>query len=212
MADMLPLQAQTLAPTLANAVLPDVSGRRAETIRNVALAVAGSLLLVLAAKVKVPFWPVPITLQTLAVLGLGAFYGRRLGTAAVALYLAYGLAGLPVFTNTPPVASGLSYFAGPTGGFLLGFLAAAFVAGWAAERGASVLRLIAGMVAAEALILGLGFAWLAFGAQMAGGAAGIGLAKAFQFGVQPFLLGDLLKLALATSLVGASWSMLRRRG
>lgn len=208
MADMLPLP----APTLANAVLPSVSGGRAALARNVALAVAGSLLMVLAAKVKVPFWPVPITLQTLAVLGLGAAYGSRLGAATIALYLAYGLAGLPVFTNTPPVASGLLYFTGPTGGFLIGFVAAAYVAGWAAERGASVLRLIAGMITAEALILGLGFAWLALGAQMAGGATGVGFAKAFAFGVQPFLLGDLLKLALATSLVGASWSVLRRKG
>lgn len=208
MAEMLPLP----APTLVNAVLPGVSGRRAELARNVALAVAGSLLLVLAAKIKVPFWPVPMTLQTLAVLGLGAAYGSRLGAATVALYLAYGLAGLPVFTNTPPAAAGMTYLVGPTGGFLLGFVAAAYVAGWAAERGASVLRLIAGMVAAEALILGLGFVWLAFGAQMTGGAAGVGFAKAFQFGVQPFLLGDLLKLALATSLIGASWSVLRRRG
>lgn len=208
MADMLPLP----APTLVNAVLPGVSGRRAELARNIVLAVAGSLLLVLAAKIKVPFWPVPMTLQTLAVLGLGAAYGSRLGAATVALYIAYGLAGLPVFTNTPPAAAGLSYLVGPTGGFLAGFVAAAYVAGWAAERGASVLRLIAGMITAEVLILGLGFAWLAFGAQMAGGATGVGFAKAFQFGVQPFLLGDLLKLALATSLIGASWSVLRRRG
>ncbi|RDJ20084.1 biotin transporter BioY [Bosea caraganae] len=209
---MLPLQAQTLAPTLVNAVLPGVSGRRAELARNLVLAVAGSLLLVLAAKIKVPFWPVPITLQTLAVLGLGAAYGSRLGAATVALYIAYGLAGLPVFTNTPPAAAGMMYLVGPTGGFLAGFVAAAYVAGWAAERGASVLRLIAGMITAEALIIGLGFAWLAFGAQMAGGVTGVGFAKAYQFGVQPFLLGDLLKLALATSLVGASWTVLRRRG
>lgn len=212
MAEMLPLQAQALAPTLANAVLPGVSGRRAEIARNILLAVAGSLLLVLAAKVKVPFWPVPVTLQTLAVLGLGAFYGRRLGAATVALYIAYGLAGLPVFTNTPPAPAGLLYLVGPTGGFLAGFVVAAYVAGWAAERGASVLRLIAGMAAAEALILGLGFAWLALGAQMTSGATGVGFAKAFAFGVQPFLLGDLVKLALATSLVGASWSVLRHRG
>ncbi len=206
MADLIPLQ----APTLVNAVLPSVQGRGATVARNVALAVAGSLLMVLAAKIKVPFWPVPVTLQTFAVLGLGAAYGSRLGAATIALYLAYGLAGLPVFTNTPPVAAGMAYFAGPTGGFLLGFVAAAYVAGWAAERGASLLRLISGMVAAEALITGLGFAWLALGAQV-GGASGVGLAQAFAFGVQPFLLGDLLKLALATSLVAASWSVLRRK-
>jgi biotin transport system substrate-specific component len=208
MADMLPLP----APTLVNAILPSVSGRRATLARNIALAVAGSLLLVLAAKVKVPFWPVPMTLQTLAVLGLGAAYGSRLGAATVALYIAYGLAGLPVFTNTPPVAAGLLYLAGPTGGFLVGFVLAAAVAGWAAERGASVLRLVAGLIVADALILGLGCLWLALGAQMTSGVTGVGFAKAFAFGVQPFLLGDALKVALAASLVGASWSVLRRRG
>lgn len=208
MAEILPLS----APTLVNAVLPQVSGRRAALARNVALAVAGSLLLVLAAKIKVPFWPVPMTLQTLAVLGLGAAFGSRLGAATVALYIAYGLAGLPVFTNTPPVAAGPLYLVGPTGGFLIGFVLAAAVAGWAAERNASALRLVTGFVAASALILGLGCLWLALGAQMASGATGVGFAKAFALGVQPFLLGDALKTALAASLVAASWSIVRRRG
>ena len=213
MADMLPLQASTVqASTLAGAVLPAASQPRAALIRNVALAVAGSLILVLAAKIKVPFWPVPMTLQTLAVLGLGAAYGSRLGAATVALYLAYGLAGLPVFTNTPPIAAGPLYFAGPTGGFLLGFVLAAAIAGWAAARGASILRLIGGLVAAEVVILGLGCLWLALGAQMAGGATGVGFAKAFAFGVQPFLLGDALKVALAACFAGVGWSLLERRG
>ncbi len=200
------------SPTLAGALLPAVSGPRAALLRQIALAVAGSLLLVLAAKIKVPFWPVPMTLQTLAVLGLGAAYGPRLGAATVALFIGYGLAGLPVFTNTPPAAAGPLYLLGPTGGFLIGFVIAAAIAGWAAARQASVVRLVAGLVAAEIVILALGCAWLALGAQMASGATGIGFAKAFEFGVQPFLLGDALKVALAASLVGAGWSMLGRRG
>lgn len=200
------------SPTLAGALLPAVSGPRAALLRQIALAVAGSLLLVLAAKIKVPFWPVPMTLQTLAVLGLGAAYGPRLGAATVALFIGYGLAGLPVFTNTPPAAAGPLYLLGPTGGFLIGFVIAAAIAGWAAARHASVVRLVAGLVAAEIVILALGFAWLALGAQMASGATGIGFAKAFALGVQPFLLGDALKVALAASLVGAGWSMLGRRG
>lgn len=199
------------APSLIQAALPAVSGPRAALLRSLALAVAGSLLLVLAAKIKVPFWPVPMTLQTLVVLSLGAAYGSRLGAATVALYIAYGLAGLPVFTNTPPITAGPLYLVGPTGGFLIGFVVAAAVAGWAAAREASWLRLAAGLVAAEALILGLGFAWLALGAQMAGGATGIGFAKAFAVGVQPFLLGDALKVALAACLVGSGWSLLGRR-
>jgi biotin transport system substrate-specific component len=206
MADMLPLQTSTLA----GEVFPAVRTRSA-VLRNVALAVAGSLLMVAAAKIKVPFWPVPLTLQTLAVLAIGAAYGSRLGAATIALYIAYGLAGLPVFTNTPPVAGPL-YLVGPTGGFLVGFVLAAAIAGWAAERGASKLRLAAGLVLADAVLMSVGCLWLAFGAQMAGGAMGVGIAKAFAYGVQPFLLGEVLKISLAACLVSAGWSFLGRRG
>ncbi|OJV06043.1 MULTISPECIES: biotin transporter BioY [unclassified Bosea (in: a-proteobacteria)] len=207
MADMLPLRASTLAGQILPATRP-----RSALLRNLALAVAGSLLMVAAAKIKVPFWPVPMTLQTLAVLALGAAYGPRLGAATIALYVAYGLAGLPVFTNTPPLAAGPLYLAGPTGGFILGFVIAAAVAGWAAARGASLVRLLGGLLLADLALMVVGCLWLAFGAQMAGGATGVGLAKAFAYGVQPFLLGEALKTALAASLVGAGWSLLGRRG
>ena len=207
MADMLPLRASTLAGQILPATRP-----RSALLRNLALAVAGSLLMVAAAKIKVPFWPVPMTLHTLAVLALGAAYGPRLGAATIALYVAYGLAGLPVFTNTPPLAAGPLYLAGPTGGFILGFVIAAAVAGWAAARGASLVRLLGGLLLADLALMVVGCLWLAFGAQMAGGATGVGLAKAFAYGVQPFLLGEALKTALAASLVGAGWSLLGRRG
>ncbi|MGN6096956.1 MAG: biotin transporter BioY [Bosea sp. (in: a-proteobacteria)] len=207
MADMLPLRASTLAGQILPATRP-----RSALLRNLALAVAGSLLMVAAAKIKVPFWPVPMTLQTLAVLALGAAYGPRLGAATIALYVAYGLAGLPVFTNTPPLAAGPLYLAGPTGGFILGFVIAAAIAGWAAARGASLVRLLGGLLLADLALMVVGCLWLAFGAQMAGGATGVGLAKAFAYGVQPFLLGEALKTALAASLVGAGWSLLGRRG
>ncbi len=207
MADMLPLQASTLAGEIFPAAKP-----RSALLRNLALAVAGSLLMVAAAKIKVPFWPVPMTLQTLAVLALGAAYGARLGAATMALYIAYGLAGLPVFTNTPPVAAGPLYLAGPTGGFLLGFVAAAAIAGWAAARGASFLRIAGGLLLADVALMTAGCLWLAFGAQMAGGVTGVGFAKAFAYGVQPFLLGEALKTALAAYLAGVSWSLIGRRG
>ncbi len=207
MADMLPLRASTLAGQILPATRP-----RSALLRNLALAVAGSLLMVAAAKIKVPFWPVPMTLQTLAVLALGAAYGPRLGAATIALYVAYCLAGLPVFTNTPPLAAGPLYLAGPTGGFILGFVIAAAIAGWAAARGASLVRLLGGLLLADLALMVVGCLWLAFGAQMAGGATGVGLAKAFAYGVQPFLLGEVLKTALAASLVGAGWSLLGRRG
>ncbi len=207
MADMLPLQTSTLAAGIFPAAKP-----RSAILRNIALAVAGSLLMVAAAKIKVPFWPVPMTLQTLAVLAIGAAYGARLGAVTMALYIAYGLIGLPVFTNTPPVAAGPLYLVGPTGGFLVGFVLAAAIAGWAAQRGASFVRLVGGLVLADLALMGIGCLWLAFGAQMASGASGVGLAKAFAYGVQPFLLGEALKVALAACLAGAGWSLLGRRG
>lgn len=207
MADMIPMH----APTLAGTLLP-AAGARSAMLRSVGLAIAGSLLMVLAAKIKVPFWPVPMTLQTLAVLSLGAAYGPRLGTATMALYIAYGLAGLPVFTNTPPVAAGPLYLVGPTGGFLLGFVAAAAIAGWAAARGASLFRLVGGLILADLALLTIGCLWLAFGAQMTAGVTGIGFAKAFAYGVQPFLLGEALKIALTACVAGAGWSLIGRRG
>ncbi len=100
--------------------------------RNAALALAGALALALSAKVQVPFYPVPMTLQTLVVLTLSAAYGARLGAATVALYLAEGLLGLPVFASA---LAGPAYMAGPTGGYLAGFLAAAALIGFLAGRG-----------------------------------------------------------------------------
>jgi biotin transport system substrate-specific component len=182
-------------------LLPPVA-RLTPLARGVLLAVVGALLLTLAAKVKVPFYPVPMTLQTLVVLLIGATCGWRLGAATVLLYLAQGAAGLPVFTNTPPVMAGPAYFFGPTGGFLAGFVASAAIVGFAVERGAlrSLPRLFGAMLLAQVVVFAMGTAWLAFGAQMASGATGIGLDRALAVAVQPFALGDLLKTALAALL------------
>ena len=118
--------------TLAAALLP----RRATALAGAALlALAGSLLLTLSAKVQVPFYPVPITMQSLVVLCLGATLGARLGAATVVLYLLEGALGLPVFAGTPERGIGLAYMAGPTGGYLIGFVAAAYLVGLLAERG-----------------------------------------------------------------------------
>ncbi|MGL5362997.1 MAG: biotin transporter BioY [Bosea sp. (in: a-proteobacteria)] len=198
--------------TLASAFLPTVDDRRLALLRDVALAVAGSLLLVISAKVQVPFWPVPMTMQSLAVLFLGAALGPRLGAITVALYLAQGAMGYPVFANTPPQVPSLAYFMGPTGGFLLSFIPAAYVAGVFSKRGASLGRVLTGMTLAHALIFALGFVWLAFFAQLASGATGIGMSKAFLGGVWPFMLGTVVKVALATALVAAGWQVAKRRG
>jgi biotin transport system substrate-specific component len=197
------------APTLFDAAFPRLLDGLSAPLRSLVLAMAGSLLLIISAKVQVPMWPVPMTMQSFVVLFLGAALGPRLGTAAVALYLGQGLAGLPVFAM--PGAGGPAYFLGTTGGFLLSFIPAAWVAGSFARRGAPLVRVASGMALAHALILGLGMLWLAYLAQLASGATGIGLERAFAVGVQPFVLGSLVKVALATALVAAGWSALRRR-
>ncbi|MBV9077088.1 MAG: biotin transporter BioY [Methylobacteriaceae bacterium] len=181
---------------LADMIWPTSRGRTG-ALRNAILVFAGACLLTLSAKIAVP-GPVPMTLQTLAVMILGASLGLRLGLGSVALYLAEGALGLPIFTNTPPALAGLPYFLGPTGGFLLGFLASAAVIGWAADRGyaASPLRFAGALALGNGLLLALGCLWLALGATV-GKATGLGLARAFEIGVRPFLLGEAIKLALA---------------
>ncbi len=119
-------------------------------LRAACLVVLGSCLLVLSARLQVPMWPVPMTMQSFVVLFLGAALGPVLGTASVALYLLQGLAGLPVFAM--PGAAGPAYFLGPTGGFLISFLPAAWIAGVFARRGASLMKVGAGMLLAHALI------------------------------------------------------------
>ncbi len=180
------------------------AGEGASLLRPVILAAAGVLILTLSAKLQVPFYPVPMTLQTLVVLLIGAAYGWRLGAATVALYLLQGLLGAPVFANTPPAAAGPLYFMGPTAGFLIGFVASAAIVGLAVEKGLarSPLLLGAAVLAAQAAVFALGFLWLAHFATLASGATGVGAAKAWAV-VQGFLLGDLLKAAIAVALVTA---------
>jgi biotin transport system substrate-specific component len=173
-------------------------------IRNAVLAFAGVALLALSAKVQVPFYPVPMTMQTMVVLLIGAAYGWRLGAATVGLYLLQGLFGLPVFANTPPAVAGPLYFMGPTAGFLAGFIASAAITGYAVEKGAarSLPMLFAAMVLAQAVVFTLGGVWLAQFAALANGNMGVGFARAWSV-VQNFLLGDLLKTAIAATLVFA---------
>lgn len=188
--------------------------RRAEDLTSVLLVVAGVLVLTVAAKVQVPFFPVPMTLQTLAVMGIAAAYGSRLAVLTVLAYLAEGALGVPVFANTPPMMAGPAYFLGPTGGFLAGFVAIAAIVGTAADRGwdRSVVKLLPAMLVGEIVMMALGFAWLAWFASLSSGATGLGVEKAFAAGVVPFILGDLLKIALAALLVPACWGLFARRG
>jgi biotin transport system substrate-specific component len=171
-------------------------------VRGFAVALGGSLLLAVSAKVQVPFYPVPMTLQTLVVLLLGAALGARLAAASVALYLVEGLAGLPVFAGA---VAGPQYMAGPTGGFLMGFLVAAALIGFAADRrwDRSWIRLLASLSLGHAIVFAFGFLWLA---QL------IGAQKAFAAGIAPFALATVVKTLLAVALVGAGRSARERTG
>jgi biotin transport system substrate-specific component len=174
-------------------------------LRNVLLAVAGSIALWISAKVQVPFYPVPMTMQTFVVLVIGAAFGWRLGAATVLLYLAQGMAGLPVFAGTPERGIALAYMMGPTGGYLLGFVLAAAAVGFLAERrwDRGVLTTLAAMIAGTAIIYACGVLWLG---------AVVGWDKpVMQLGVWPFLPGEAFKIALAAAVLALTWRLVGRR-
>ena len=156
----------------------------------------GNALLIVSAKTQIPFWPVPMTLQTLVAVLLGCVMGSRLGALTVALYLLEGAAGMPVFAGTPERGIGLAYMAGPTGGYLAGFLAAAWLSGFLMERGWANAPLTRALAAAAAfsIIYVLGVAWLS---------TLVGLSGALKAGIIPFLLGDMIKLFLAVTILQA---------
>lgn len=171
-------------------------------VRNIALVIAASLLIALAAQVSIPLQPVPMTLQPVAILLVGAALGSSRGAAAAALYLVEGISGMPVFANG---AAGPLVFLGPTAGYLLAFPAAAWVAGIASERGwaRSTMTTVPPMILAIAVIHLGGWSWLAT-------AMGLGAQKAFLLGVAPFWASDILKIAIAATLLPAAQSLLSR--
>lgn len=161
---------------------------------RIAFVLAGTLALALASRISVPMVPVPITMQTFAVTMIGALYGWRLGALTVLAWLGEGMAGLPVLAGG---AGGIAHFAGPTAGYLVSFPLMAALVGWLAERGWTGSRIVpsfAAHFAANIFCLALGGAWLA---------TLIGLEKALMLGVVPFVLGALLKSALAAAVLKA---------
>jgi biotin transport system substrate-specific component len=141
-------------------------------------------------------------MQTFVVLVIGAAFGWKLGAATLLLYLAEGALGLPVFAGTPARGIGIAYMAGPTGGYLVGFVAGAALCGWLAERGwdRSVRRTAVAMALGHVLILGSGWAWLA---------VLVGPQKAYLAGVAPFYLATVLKTALALAALPLAWRVAR---
>ena len=189
---------------LAAVLWPDRADGFSAVARTVILVALGTALLALSAKINLPLPYVPMTLQTLVVLMIGAAYGWRLGSATVIAYLAEGAIGLPVFAG--PVG-GLAPLLGPTAGYLAGFVAAAFITGWLSERGwdRSVPRLFVAMGFGHIVILAAGFAWLAFGMKL-------GVEKAWLVGIVPFVAASVIKNALGAAFVPAIRHMLDRRG
>jgi biotin transport system substrate-specific component len=191
--------------TLARGVL----GKEAGLARRALLVLGFSVFIALSAQIAVPFWPVPVTGQTLAVLLAGAALGPRLGVLAVLAYIAEGLAGLPVFAAgaaawQPTRLPGVPYILGPTAGYLAGFVVAAGVVGWLAERGwdRSLGRAALAMVLGQLVIYAFGLAWLARFVPLDGLLAA---------GVLPFLPGDAVKIGLAAVALPGAWSLVGGR-
>jgi len=187
--------------SLISTILPESASDRRWAY--VALALLGTVVLYASAKVSVPFYPVPMTLQTMAIVVIAAAYGWRLGLATILLYLAEGALGLPVFSGTPEKGIGLAYMMGTTGGYLFGFIIQTVIVGWFAERGGDrqPVRMFLVMAVSDALVIAIGYLWLS---RM------IGTDKALAFGVVPFLLGDAFKIAIAALAVWAGNSWFRR--
>jgi biotin transport system substrate-specific component len=201
-------QAVLTCPTLIATVWDTRAATRAARLRrDITLAFAATVVLALSARLEVPFYPVPMTMQTYVVVVTGMVFGARLGALAVLAYLAEGALGIPVFAGTPEKGIGLAYMMGGTGGYLVGFVVAAGLCGWLAERGwdRSVGRCALAMICAHLVIYTLGLAWLGtlFGWDK----------PILQWGLYPFVLGDLVKVALATVTLPLLWRVLgRHRG
>ena len=193
--------------TWNNKVLSDTLGATEGTalrIKQAVLVVLGIVLLAVAAKIKVPMWPVPITMGTFAVLTIGAAYGARLGLVTILGYMIVGALGFDVFAGSSAEKFGLTYMMGGTGGYLVGYVLATVALGALAQRGwdRSVLWMALAMLLGNVLIYVPGLAWLG---QLYGWDQPI-----LQWGLTPFLIGDALKLALAALILPAAWKLVGR--
>ncbi|MEC9145832.1 MAG: biotin transporter BioY, partial [Pseudomonadota bacterium] len=196
-----PVSSQRRYPTLADAAMAPrfADDRTLSVLAQIVLVLAGSALLAISAQIKIPLYPVPVTGQTLVVLMTGMAYGSRLGAATLLAYLVEGGMGLPVFAGG---GAGWATLAGPTGGYLIGFLVAAFLLGLLAERGMG-----RGPVStALAMIVGTALIYV-FGVTHLSGF--IGFEKAVAAGLLPFLYGDALKLIVAAGLMPLAWRGVR---
>lgn len=196
--------------TMVDRVVPRGRTRSSAVTRDVLLVLAGTAMVGLLAQVSIPWFPVPFTGQTLAVLLVGGLLGAMRGALSMALYFAIGALGAPIFTEQ---SGGWDVVTGATGGYIIGFIVAAALVGWLCERGADrrVVPMIGVLLLGNVIIYAIGLPWLASwtppGADVA-----FGWSQAYEFGLQPFILGDLLKLAVVAALLPAGWALLQRTG
>jgi biotin transport system substrate-specific component len=196
---MKPLHARP--KTLVATMWPAGSEAGFNAMRAGLLALVGSLLVAVSAQFQVPMVPVPMTMQSFAVLVIGAAYGARLGAATLLLYMAEGALGLPVFAG---MKGGAAHLVGPTGGYIVGFVLAASVVGGLAERGwdRSVVWTTLAMLIGKVFIFVPGVLWLG---------ALIGMEKALSLGFVPFVPGIFLKVALAVAVLPGAWWLIGRK-
>ena len=168
-----------------------VKSQNLRVLKYILVIFLGSVLLAISSKIKIPFYPVPMTMQTFVVLFLGMSFGYKIGLATVGLYLIEGIVGLPVFSNSPEKGVGIVYFTGPTMGYLIGFLFASFIAGYLNFK-TNIFFIFTKLILSVSIIYILGILWLG---------NLIGWDKPlFQLGVAPFLLAELFKISLLTLL------------
>ncbi len=193
--------------TLAAALWPSRGKPAAMSslLRASLLALVGTLLLTACAKISIPIGPVPVAMTTFGVLAIGMAYGSRLAAATLLLYLAEGALGLPVFAGTPEKGLGVAYMAGPTGGYLVGYFLAAVAVGWLAERGwdRTVIRAGLAMLVGNVILYIPGLLWLGvlFGWDK----------PILDWGLLPFIPGDLLKLAMVAVGLPLAWKAVSKR-
>ena len=168
-----------------------VQSQKSKILKNILVIFLGSILLTISSKIKIPFYPVPMTMQTFVVLFLGMSFGYKIGLATVSLYLLEGIIGLPVFSNSPEKGVGIIYFTGPTMGYLIGFLFATFLAGYFNFK-VNVFYIFLKLIISVSVIYILGVFWLG---------NLIGWDKPIiQLGVSPFLLAELFKVSILAIL------------
>ena len=166
--------------------------RQQKVVKYIFIVLLGSVLLAISSKIKIPFYPVPMTMQTFVVLFIGIAFGWKLGLATVSLYLIEGILGLPVFSGTPEKGLGLVYFTGPTMGYLIGFMVTVYLVG-KFTYGKNLIINFLKIVFATSFIYILGMFWLG---------TLIGWEKPiFKLGAQPFLLAELFKIMIVTSAI-----------